>query len=289
MVVLNIKQWILVSGCIYKYYANHKKNKNKFSMNKELKTLAEDTNNTKCFDCGTPSSDWANVSYSIFICIDCAGAHRSHGVKVSRVKSIFIDKWSEDNVYKMKIGGNLRLKKYMKENAKEFLDSKDFPEKEFYFSKRGENYKRILQEEVEEKFGKKDTKNLKPNKGHNMKMEGGGYSFPNSDSESSKTEYQKLLQSPIIQSIRNYDYKGKVKSISMKSLEYIKIGASHAKNKGEQLKKTISSKLSQVSASDSDSNSKNHEEYYSKNYNESKNKSYNETKNKKKDLDDGWD
>lgn len=41
---------------------------------------------------------WASWSLGIFLCINCAGIHRSLGTHISRVKSATLDKWTEEQV-----------------------------------------------------------------------------------------------------------------------------------------------------------------------------------------------
>lgn len=38
---------------------------------------------------------WASVSNGVFICLACAGIHRSLGVGVSVVRSVYMDAWTE--------------------------------------------------------------------------------------------------------------------------------------------------------------------------------------------------
>ncbi|KAF0683636.1 Aste57867_24342 [Aphanomyces stellatus] len=61
--------------------------------------------NAACADCAasiTSSNAWASVTHGVFLCIQCAGCHRKLGVQVSRVKSVVMDTWTDDEAKAMK-------------------------------------------------------------------------------------------------------------------------------------------------------------------------------------------
>jgi ADP-ribosylation factor GTPase-activating protein 1 len=93
---------------------------------------------TACVDCGTPSPQWASVSYGTYVCLECSGAHRGEypfpqllpcsiepvltlpvlsalglGVHLSFIRSLTMDKWSEDQMNKMRHGGNAPFREFM--------------------------------------------------------------------------------------------------------------------------------------------------------------------------------
>ena len=49
----------------------------------------------RCDDCGTPGKGWASTGYGMFICMGCAGWHRSLGTHVSRVIHVKMSVWDK--------------------------------------------------------------------------------------------------------------------------------------------------------------------------------------------------
>ncbi|TGZ78896.1 ArfGap-domain-containing protein [Ascodesmis nigricans] len=64
--------------------------------------------NDRCADCGTRNPAWASWNLGIFLCIRCASLHRKLGTHVSKVKSISMDAWTNEQVDTMKKNGNTK-------------------------------------------------------------------------------------------------------------------------------------------------------------------------------------
>lgn len=74
-----------------------------------LKQLLKEPANKVCVDCKTSAHPrWASWNLGCFMCIRCSGIHRSMGTHISRVKSVDLDAWTDEQVESMVRWGNAK-------------------------------------------------------------------------------------------------------------------------------------------------------------------------------------
>ncbi|KAJ4978194.1 hypothetical protein NE237_008974 [Protea cynaroides] len=74
-----------------------------------LENLMNQSGNMFCADCGSPDPKWVSINLGVFICIKCSGVHRSMGVHISKVLSVKLDEWTDEQVDTLaEMGGNKR-------------------------------------------------------------------------------------------------------------------------------------------------------------------------------------
>ncbi|KAH1048796.1 hypothetical protein J1N35_039580 [Gossypium stocksii] len=75
---------------------------------RRLRNLLNKSDNRICADCGAPDPKWASSNIGVFICLKCCGVHRSLGTHISKVLSVTLDDWSNEQIEAMsEVGGNL--------------------------------------------------------------------------------------------------------------------------------------------------------------------------------------
>ncbi|KAL2161961.1 hypothetical protein VTH06DRAFT_7746 [Thermothelomyces fergusii] len=78
-----------------------------------IKNLLKLEPNKVCADCKRNKHPrWASWNLGVFICIRCSGIHRGMGTHISRVKSVDLDSWTDEQLQSVLNWGNARANKY---------------------------------------------------------------------------------------------------------------------------------------------------------------------------------
>ena len=112
----------------------------------DIPDIIQQEGNSECVDCGSPKPKWASMNNGIFLCLKCAGVHRSFGMSISLIRSLQIDSWTEKQLLYLTKGGNNNFKKNLQEfNIDPASASVDIK----YKSKAADYYRRFLKNEVD--------------------------------------------------------------------------------------------------------------------------------------------
>ncbi|XP_042037660.1 ADP-ribosylation factor GTPase-activating protein AGD12-like [Salvia splendens] len=77
------------------------------SGKRRLKDLLSQSDNRVCADCSAPDPKWASSNIGVFLCLKCCGVHRSLGANISKVLSVTLDEWNEEDIEAViEVGGN---------------------------------------------------------------------------------------------------------------------------------------------------------------------------------------
>ncbi|SAM81640.1 related to AGE2-ADP-ribosylation factor and GTPase activating protein effector [Ustilago bromivora] len=85
---------------------------------KLLRSLVKHPDNKVCADCKKNDPRWASWNIGCFLCIRCSGIHRSMGTHISKVKSIDLDIWTEEQMDSVQKWGNRRCNQYWEAHLK---------------------------------------------------------------------------------------------------------------------------------------------------------------------------
>ncbi len=84
------------------------------------------------------------MNNGVFVCLKCAGLHRSFGVSVSFIRSLTIDAWDDGQIELIKRGGNLRFREFLDEFKVPNNATMDFK----YMIRASDYYRKLLKSEV---------------------------------------------------------------------------------------------------------------------------------------------
>ena len=117
--------------------------------------------NSNCCDCNDEKPKWASLNNGVFLCLKCAGIHRSLGSEITLIRSLQIDSWTDNQILYLSKGGNNKFK----QNLSEYNIPPNLQIDLKYKSKAADYYRKLLKNEVEKIANKKyykETEIIKP-------------------------------------------------------------------------------------------------------------------------------
>lgn len=111
---------------------------------RELEIKLKEPDNRTCIDCNTRNPKWVSTRYGTFMCLECAGKHRSLGVYLDFIKSVSLDGWDRESFLPVEFGGNKKFRDFIKKEGIEI---------EEYKKERVIRYSKELKDEIFEKTG----------------------------------------------------------------------------------------------------------------------------------------
>ncbi len=119
--------------------------------NPELSQIMSNESNQQCVDCLAQNPTFTSINNAVFLCSNCANAHRALGKNISEVKSLTNDQFSPEEISLLKIGGNARFNTLMGDYGITSDQNKEFK----YHLNLADYYRKLLLAEL--------TKDQNPN------------------------------------------------------------------------------------------------------------------------------
>mmetsp|Transcript_3373 Transcript_3373/g.1988 ORF Transcript_3373/g.1988 Transcript_3373/m.1988 type:complete len:102 (+) Transcript_3373:134-439(+) len=81
-------------------------------MEKVIDEILRRPGNRVCADCPARSPRWASVNLGVLVCIRCSGIHRNLGSHITKIKSVTLDKWTDEMLCVYKVLDNEAANQY---------------------------------------------------------------------------------------------------------------------------------------------------------------------------------
>ena len=111
----------------------------------ELELVLNNSGNEVCCDCKGKNPYWSSINNGVLLCAKCTRKHRKYGNRISKIKSLEVDKWDKREILFLQLGGNLRFNKLMSEyNIPLTKNNQEYK----YYTKIADYYRKLLEEET---------------------------------------------------------------------------------------------------------------------------------------------
>ena len=111
---------------------------------KNLLSILDLEGNNICNDCEVKDPRWCSINNAVLICTSCARIHKKFNENISKIKSLEIDIWTEQEINFVKLGGNKRFTELIRSyNIPLTKENQEYK----YYTKAAQYYRDILIEE----------------------------------------------------------------------------------------------------------------------------------------------
>lgn len=85
-------------------------------MRIRVKELLNYNGNNQCFDCGSFHVNWTDITYAVFLCVDCAKVHKKEFPDfIDRIKSLEVNDFKKKEYKLLKFAGNNSFRSFLSE------------------------------------------------------------------------------------------------------------------------------------------------------------------------------